>query len=202
MTPSTIAMRLAALMMRCARRLMPRERDEWARAMAVESQYAADHADTLEYATGCLASASKMRLLQLAERVPHEIVVGLIAGSIFLAHACIPNSRSWPWIWPLAAGIVTAQILSNGTLATATRRAKAGLKAGVACGVVFLAGAAVILYLSASLHDEPSMDSRAGLIAYGSFGAVILTALSAAAVPFHNGFRGKRGHRGDGEADP
>jgi hypothetical protein len=178
-------MRLAAMMLRCARRLMPQERDEWARAMAVESQYAADDADTLDYATGCLASAIKMRLLQLTLRVPHEIVIGTIAGSVFLAHALIPNSRSWPWVWPLAAGIVTAQTLSHRTLGTAMRSAKAGLKAGVACGVVFLAGAAVILYLSAPLRGSPSMDSRAGLIAYGSLGAVMLTALSAAAVPFH-----------------
>jgi hypothetical protein len=187
----TIEMRLAAMVMRCVRRLIPRERNEWARAMTVESQYAAENSDALHYALGCLASAIKLRLSQLAVPVPHEIVIGTIAGSMFLAHAFIPNSRSWPWIWPLAAGIATAQSLSRKPLGSATRRAKAGLKAGAACGAVFLAGAAVILYLSASVHGEPSMAGRGGLVAYGSLGAVMLTALSAAAVPFHKRSRGR-----------
>ena len=191
MTTRTIAMRLASFVMACARRLMPTERDEWARAMAVESSYAADNADALEYAIGCLTCAIKMRLLRLAHPVPHEIAIGAIAGSVFLAHAFVPNSRSWPWMWPLAAGVVTAQTLSHRALGTATHRAKAGLKAGVACGAVFLAGAAAIPWLSASLHGDPSMPVRAGLVAYGSVGAVMLTALSAAAVPFRKPTRHK-----------
>lgn len=185
MTAPTVAMRFAAMVMRCAGRLMPRERDEWTRAMAVESLYAADDGDALDYAIGCLASAIKIRLLQLAFHVPPEIVIGVIAGTMFLAHAFVPNSRSWPWIWPLAAGIATARRLSHGAFGTATRRAKAGLKAGVACGVVFLAGAAVILELIASRRGEPWLGGRAVMVAYGSLGAVIVTALAAAAVPFH-----------------
>ena len=188
MTTSTIAMRLASFVMACARWLMPTERDEWARAMAVESTYAADNADAMEYAIGCLACAIKMRLLRLALPVPNEIAIGAIAGSVFLAHAFVPNSRSWPWMWPLAAGFVTAQTVSHGQSGTATGKAKAGLKAGVACGAVFLAGAAAIPWLSA----DPSMPIRAGLVAYGSFGAVMLTALSTAAVPFRKRTRHKK----------
>jgi hypothetical protein len=182
MMKSTTARRLCVMLMCLARHLMPRERNEWTRAMGAEVQYASDEENGLSYAIGCLASAVKMRL---AQPVPHEVVIGTVAGSMFLGHAFIPNSQSWPWIWPVAAGIVTARFLSRESFATAVR-AKAGLKAGVVCGLVFLTGAIIILWLSASFQGNESAR-RIGLIAYGSLGAVLLTALSAAAVPVHKG---------------
>jgi hypothetical protein len=108
MTTPTLATWLTAMLMRRAERLLPQERIEWSRAMAADLHYAAEDGRALAFATGCFTSALRLRLWHLALHVPHEIAIGTIAGCMFLSHAFIPDSQSWPWIWPLAAGVATS----------------------------------------------------------------------------------------------
>lgn len=58
---------------------------------------------------------------------------------------------------------------------------KGGVRAGAACGVIFFAIAVAFVSARSWLMDPaPSLESRLGLLLYGGFGAVFVTAACAA----------------------
>jgi hypothetical protein len=185
----TWAARLAVTLVSYAQRVMPREQSDWARAMSAEVRHIEEAPAALCFAAGCFWSAVSERASSVA-RTP-EFAAGLTAGAFYAVHAAIPNSEKWPWIWPVAAGILVAvgpkAFYSPGGLMSALR---AGAKAGAACGIVFFAMAVAFVSARSWLMDPaPSLASRLGLLLYGGFGAIFVTAACAAAARLVDGLR-------------
>lgn len=176
----TWAARLAAALVNCAERIMPDERGDWARAMSSEVSHLEGSPAALAFALGCLWSAASERATSIVGNP--EFAAGLAAGALYAVHAAIPNSEKWPWIWPVAAGVLVAvgpkAFHSPGGLMSAL---KAGAKAGAACGAVFFAIAVAFVSARSWLMDPaPSLESRLVLLLYGGFGAVFVAAACAA----------------------
>jgi hypothetical protein len=174
--------RLARWLIRAAERLMPPARKEWARAMAAELAYCEGGAAALAFAAGCLGAAVREKAAAKIEALSPEAATGIAAGALFLLHAGIPDSRSWPWIWPVAGGALA--ILGRAKAPPATEDAwtgvRKGIRAGVPCAVLFFIGALLIVWARATMiHGAPSLQSRIGLIVYGSVGSVLLAAVAA-----------------------
>lgn len=175
----TWAARLAESLVRFAERIMPMERRGWARAMLAEIPHVDGNRKALVFATGCLWSAVSERATSLAGTP--EITAGLAAGAFYAVHAAIPNSEKWPWIWPVAAGVLIAvgpkAFQRPGGLMSALQ---AGAKAGAACGMVFFAIAVAFVSVRSWLMEPaPSLGSRLGLLLYGGVGAVFVAAACA-----------------------
>jgi hypothetical protein len=176
--------RLAEILVSCAARIMPDERGEWGRAMSAEVPHIKVSRSALAFATGCLWSAVSERATTLT-RTP-ELAAGLAAGAFYAVHAAIPNSERWPWMWPIAAGVLIAvgpkAFHSPGGLLSAL---KAGAKAGAACGIVFFSMAVAFVALRSWLMEPaPSLESRLGLLLYGAVGAVFVAAACATTARF------------------
>jgi hypothetical protein len=176
------AARLAVTLVGLAGRIMPSNRGDWARAMSAEVPHIQGSKAVLLFALGCVTSALIQRASSIAETPAYA--TGLAAGAFYAVHAAIPNSERWPWIWPIAAGIVVAvgpkAYRSPAGLTTALR---AGARAGAACGVVFFAFAVAFVSLRSWLMDPaPSLESRLTLLLQGGFGAVFVAAACAGAT--------------------
>lgn len=172
--------RLARWLMRAAEWLMPPDRREWARAMAAELAYCDEGA--VAFAAGCLGTALCENAAAKIDALSPEAVTGIAAGALFLLHACIPDSRSWPWIWPVAAGALA--ILGRAKSPQATENAwtgvRKGIRTGVPCALLFFIGSLLFVWGRAWLiHGAPSVQSRIGLMVYGAIGSVLVAAVAA-----------------------
>lgn len=175
-----IAMRLIS----AAAFVMPAEKKQWARAMSAELGYCPDPRSELDFAAGCLSCAVSERCEALLRILSVEYNVGILAGTLFLLHAIIPESRSWPWMWPIAGGIGAAVMAANSGIVQTARWGgiKVGLKAGVSCASLFCVGALAFVTARAHLIGAPPVASRIGLIVYGTIGAVIAASTAAGAT--------------------
>lgn len=174
--------RVAEIILRLAHRMMPFDRKTWAEAMAAEMPYIEGRVTALAFAAGCLVAACGHRAASLTRKCPKEVRVGACVGALFLFHASIPNSQSWPWIWPVIGGVLVS-IAHRAHIGHSDRRiVLAGLKAGLVCGALFLAGGMGVLAIAAFHYDAAVVWRGVRLIIYGAFGAALLAPLSAAAA--------------------
>jgi hypothetical protein len=152
--------------------------------MLAEIPHVEGSLEALAFATGCLWSAIRERATSLAGTP--EVAAGLAAGAFYAVHAAIPNSEKWPWFWPIAAGVLIAvgpiTFHRPGGL---MRALEAGAKAGAACGIVFFTIAVAFVTVRGWLMEPaPSLESRLGLLLFGSIGPVFVTAACATTARF------------------
>lgn len=174
--------RIAEIILRLAHRLMPCNRKTWAEAMAAEIPHIEGRVAALAFAAGCLIAACRDRAASLTRKCPNEVAVGACVGALFLFHASIPNSQSWPWIWPVIGGVLVSIAHRAHIGHSHGRIVLAGLKAGLVCGALFLVGGMGVLAIVAFHYDAAVVWRGVRLIIYGAFGAVLLAPLSAAAA--------------------
>ena len=74
------------------------------------------------------------------------IQVGIVGGLLFFFHALIPNSRSYPFIWPVLAGATAFWLAAPGPSTGRIRRGMlAALVAGAVVGIVGFVGSTITL---------------------------------------------------------
>lgn len=174
-------MQVTALALRVTAWVMPRGRRGWARAMAAEAPCFPTPAERLAFVIACLGVACRERSVHELCHSRAELSVGAAAGAIFLLHAFIPDSRSWPWLWPALCGVLVSFVMRDRSIQRHWTPVVAGLKAGLVCALLFMAGGAAALGVAA-LDAEASVIWRgAGLLTYGAIGALLLTPVTAAA---------------------
>lgn len=119
------------------------------------------------------------------------LVVGLVAGFLFLGHALINNSHAWPMIWPILAG--------SAAVAIAARRERLGrfasgigiaAKTGAVASLLFLVGSVAAVALidgsetAARLWgvEGQSLFRPAAIVAIGfvALAGVVLAAVAGA----------------------
>jgi hypothetical protein len=180
---SNSARRFAQTLVRQAEHMMPAHRQEWARAMVAEVEYLPTSSAALEFAAGCFWSALVARIAELAQRDTGDVGIGVMAGVFFISHAFIPESRSWPWIWPAVAGVLAAvRPMKSGVAHGVLSATKSGARIGATCGLLFLVGTIVVLSAGERLLGMPPLETRLGVIAWGSAGSLLLAPFVAAAT--------------------
>jgi hypothetical protein len=105
------------------------------------------------------------------------VSVGIAAGAAFFLHAMLPNSHTWPLIWPIAGGVLV-QIL-------ASRRHKwsgfgDGLRLAGTTGIV--AGAFFFIATVGALYTLGADQMAVVAQALGGSGPIPLTAVTVKAV--------------------
>lgn len=175
-------MRLAERLMLLAHWLMPAAEKEWTRAMRAELRYIHARAAAAKFAAGCLWFAWLRRCTAACQCSPAELAVGTCAGAVFSAHAFIPNSQSWPWLWPALGGVLIGIGRAQRGEHLGWSIVWSGLKAGVVCAGVILACGSAVFAVAASHFDDAVVWRGIGLIVYGAFGALLLAPVTAAAA--------------------
>lgn len=173
---------IAERLMLLASWLVPAAQKDWAAAMRVELGYIPDCGEAVKFAAGCLWFASWARSAAAWRGSPLELAIGACTGAVFVIHAFVPNSQSWPWLWPAIGGVSISIAQARRGQQLGWSVVSSGLKAGLVCAGVFLVAGAAMLAIAALHFGDAAVWRGAGLVAYGAFGALLLAPLSAAAA--------------------
>ena len=117
----------------------------------------------------------------MRRRLSPAVVAGLIASVPFCVHGMIPNSHSWPMIWPVLAGAMSVYVAVRRMVRpeTALGSILLGAKAGAVAGGVCV----VVVIPSLYLLSLPQFESVARVV--GADGPIVVTGaalLATAAV--------------------
>ena len=122
-------------------------------------------------------------------------LAGVIAGLLFSLHALIPNSHSWPLLWPFLGGAVAVHLATrqHHTGRGVTHGFALGLRAGVIAAIVFLVATIPTVYLLAQSYAEPLTRRLGGdgpLVLNGAMflALVVVAALGVALSAIGGGF--------------
>jgi len=112
------------------------------------------------------------------------IQTGLIGGLLFLVHALVPYSGSYPYLWPVVTGAVAAW---RATADVRTHRGRQGLLAvliaGAVVGLVAAIGLSVALVgLQRTIADLAGPARAAGAVAAAELSFLVLSLIAAVAT--------------------
>jgi hypothetical protein len=112
--------------------------------------------------------------------------IGLVGGVVFFLNALIPNSQSYPFIWPLLTGAVAFWVTTSDAAAHPIRRGmSATLISGIIVGLVGFVGATfTVLALSRPVFSPltPALGAVGAMLATlaGELGVAVVAILAAA----------------------
>jgi hypothetical protein len=176
-----VSWRLATALVRLASRVMPASRRAWADAMIAETAFLPTGVVALRYCAGCVLAAVRLRMAAEFRHMRPQAAAGSLGGLLFALNAMIPESRSWPWLWPAVAGILVAVGPARFRAAAGLYQCmKAGLAAGFIAGAIFFVGCALVVIGGRWIAGGPPLERSLPLLLYGAGGALLVSTGSAA----------------------